>query len=198
MDSMESERPSCGDVTQLVLRLQEGDRKAADRLLEILYAELRNQASARFAQKCAGHTLQPTALVHEAFIRLVGNQEIQWEGRSHFLAVAAKAMRHVLADHVKARRAAKRGGDWQKVTIGKVEYSNDATKEIDAIDLHDTLLELARLSEGQARIVELRFFGGMTVVEVARLLKLSERTVRGEWPLARAWLRSRLGKDEPQ
>jgi RNA polymerase sigma factor (TIGR02999 family) len=192
---MSSERTTPGDVTRLVQQQQEGDREAADRLLQLLYRELRSQAAAYFGSDRAGHTLQPTALVHEAFLRLVGNVEIQWEGRSHFFAVAAKAMRHVLADHAKARRAQKRGGDWNRVTLGRVG-TDDETQVFDAADLHEALEELAKLSERQARIVELRFFGGLTVPEAARVLEVSERTVRGEWHLARAWLRHRLGKGQ--
>ena len=185
-----------GEVTQLIQQLRDETGTAAERLLPLVYQELRSLAQSCFQDQRPDHTLQPTALVHEAFIRLVGNTEIQWEGRSHFLAVAAKAMRNVLADYARARRAEKRGGDWQRVTLSGIG-SDSGTRAYDAQDIDEALKELAELNERHARIVELRFFAGLTVVEAAGVLGVSERTIRGEWRLARAWLRHRLGTGEP-
>jgi RNA polymerase sigma-70 factor, ECF subfamily len=185
-----------GEITQLIQQLCDDTGAAAERLLPLVYQELRALAQSFFEGQRPDHTLQPTALVHEAFIRLVGNTEIQWESRSHFLAVAAKAMRNVLSDHARGRRAAKRGGDWQRVTLSGIG-SDAGARAYDACDIDEVLKELADLNERHARIVELRFFAGLTVNEAAAVLGVSERTIRGEWRLARAWLRQRLGTGEP-
>jgi RNA polymerase sigma-70 factor (ECF subfamily) len=185
-----------GEVTQLLGQLGTHRGAAAERLLPLVYDELRALARAYFEGHRPNGTLQPTELVHEAYLRLVGNSDIQWEGRSHFLAVAARAMRHVLADHARARRALKRGGDWHNVTLTGIG-SDAGNRMFDACDVDEALQELARLDERHAQVVELRFFAGLTVVEAAHVLGVSERTLRGEWRLARAWLRQRLGAGEP-
>lgn len=172
------------------------DGRLSTELLPRIYEELRAQAGAFLNGQRPGHTLQPTALVHEAYLRLIGNQDIKWEGRSHFVALAAKAMRHVLADHARARRAAKRGGEWGRVSLSGIG-TDGREMTFDALDIHEALEKLAELNERQARIVELRFFGGLTEEEAAKVLGVSERTVRGEWRLCRAWLRQQLGSGDP-
>ncbi len=172
-------------------RLRLPDGRLSSDLLPKVYEELRAQAEAFLNGQRPGHTLQPTALVHEAYLRLVGNQAIRWEGRSHFVALAAKAMRHVLADHARSHRAAKRGGEWGRVTLSGIG-TDGHDSAYDALDIDEALEKLAALNERHARIVELRFFGGLTVEEVAEVLGVSERTVRGEWRLCRAWLRQQL------
>jgi RNA polymerase sigma-70 factor (ECF subfamily) len=179
------------ELTQLVAAMRAGDSAARDALLPLLYADLRQQAMSYFRAQRGGHTLQPTALVHEAFIRIVGNSDIAWEGRSHFLAVAAKAMRNVLADHARRRRAEKRGGGWERVTLTGLG-SDGGERRIDALDLDEALEALAKVSARQARIVELRFYGGMSVEQVAHVLEVSPRTVELDWRMSRAWLRDRL------
>lgn len=164
-------------------------------LIPQIYPMLRAQAQAVLEGQRAGDTLQPTVLVHEAFIRLMGNDAITWEGRSHFLAVAAKAMRNILADHARARRASKRGGDWARVTLTGIG-TDGQSRAFDALDIDEALERLAALNERQARLVELRFFGGLTEEEAATVLGISERTARGEWRLCRAWLRQQLGGGE--
>ena len=178
-------------VTRLLGSLNAGDASARETLLVLLYNDLRRQASSYFRAQRGDHTLQPTALVHEAFVRIAGNANISWEGRSHFLAVAAKAMRNVLADHARKRRAEKRGGAWERVTLTGLG-SDDGERMIDALDLDEALAALRQADERQARIVELRFYGGLSVDEVAHLLEVSPRTVDLDWRMARAWLRNRL------
>jgi len=172
-----------------------GDRSARGALLPLVYADLRAQAEAYFRSQRDNHTLQPTALVHEAYLRLMGNADLEWEGRSHFLAVAAMAMRNVLADHARRRRAEKRGGAWDRVTLTGLG-SDAGERAIDALDLDEALQALARIDERQARIVELRFYGGLTVEEVAHVLEVSSRTIALDWRMARAWLRNRLDGEE--
>lgn len=182
------------EVTQLVLAMNGGDQSARSALLPLVYAELRQQAESYFRAQRGNHTLQPTALVHEAYLRLMGSTDIAWESRSHFLAVAAMAMRNVLADHARRRRAQKRGGvDGARERITLTGLGSDpGERDIDALDLDDALQALALVDERQARIVELRFYGGLTVEEVAHVLNVSSGTVALDWRMARAWLRNRL------
>jgi RNA polymerase sigma-70 factor, ECF subfamily len=184
--------PDAATVTRLLGSLGDNDASAREALLRLLYNDLRAQASSYFRAQRANHTLQPTALVHEAFMRIAGNANITFEGRSHFLAVAAMAMRNVLADHARRRRAEKRGGgDWERITLTGLG-SDDGERMIDALDLDEALAALQREDERQAKIVELRFYGGLSVDEVAHILGVSPRTVDLDWRMARAWLRNRL------
>ena len=185
-----------GDVTRLIARLKDDGDAAARHLLPLVYQELRALAQSFFNNERPGHTLQPTAVVHEAFIRLVGDTPISFQGRSHFFMAAAKAMRHVLTDHARHRRAAKRGGDWQRVTLSGIG-SDASDRAFDSVEIDEALTELEEQNQRWAQIVELRFFCGMTVAEVADTLGISERTVSAEWRLARALLRRSLGKGEP-
>lgn len=180
------------DVTLLLQAMANGSAGAEERLLEVVYAELRAIAGAFFKAQGPEHTLQPTALVHEAFIKLVGNRDTAWEGRSHFIAVAAKAMRHVLIDHARRARALRRGGEAQRVTLSGI-FAHERESVIDALDVDSALTRLASVDERQARVVELRFFAGLSVPEVGRVLGVSDRTVELDWRLARAWLRRELG-----
>lgn len=181
------------EVTTLVTMSQAGDAGAGQRLMEAVYEELRRLAGAYLAHQNAGHTLQPTALVHEAFIKLIDHDHAKWNGRAHFFAVAAKAMRHILVDHARARKADKRGGDWARVTLDAAVMHVGGDRGVDTLVVNEALEELSRLDERQARIIELRFFGGLAVEEVAELLGVSKSTVEAEWRMARAWLSKRLG-----
>lgn len=183
------------DATRLIGQLGDAEGSAARRLLPLVYKELRALAQSYFDHQRPDHTLQPTAVVHEAFVRLVGNTQIAWEGRSHFLAVAAKAMRNVLADHARRKWSAKRGGDWERITLSDIG-SSGSNHSFDVCNLDGALEDLETLNERHARIVELRFFGGLTVPQVGLVLDVTERTVRREWRLARAWLRERLAEGE--
>ncbi|MEN8151043.1 MAG: ECF-type sigma factor [Planctomycetota bacterium] len=184
-----------GEFTRLVEEHRAGSEEAGERLIAILYDELRRAASAFFRHERPGHTLQPTALVHEAFLRIAGGAEIQWQGRAHLVSVAARAMRRVLVDHARKRDAAKRKAAGGRVTLAGLAVGG-VEPGYDAIDVAAALEELAEISPRQAEVVDLRFFGGLGDAETAEVLGVSERTVRGEWRLARAMLRERLSAEE--
>ena len=177
-----------GEVTLLLGQLREGKQEAANQLIPLIYGELRRMAGAYMKQERAGHTLQATALVHEAYMRLVGEQQGPWQNRAHFFAIAAHTMRQVLLDHARRRRADKRGGTRAR----KVEFdanlliSEDKLEDVIALD--EALERLARIDPRQSRLVELRFFAGLGVEEVAEVMGLSTVTIKREWRSARAWL----------
>jgi RNA polymerase sigma factor (TIGR02999 family) len=171
---------------------------AAGRLMPLVYGQLRALAASWFAAQPAGHTLQPTALVHEAYLRMVGQTRVGWSGRAHFFAVAAKAMRQILVNHAEARHAQKRGGQFDRVTLsdivdGTPGGARQPDREVDASALHEALSRLEALDERQARIVELRYFGGLNVDEVAHVLDVSVSTVEKDWRMAKLWLVRELG-----
>lgn len=180
-------------VVELVEASQSGDASATDRLLPLIYDELRARAAAHLRQQAPGHLLQPTALVHEVYVRLAGNGRANWAGRTHVLAVASKMLRRVLIDHARARKAAKRGG-------GKAEFSFSTGFEpvdesnLDADELDDALQRLAQIDGRAARVVEMRFFAGMSDAEIAVELKVTARTVHSDWTYARAWLSRDLSR----
>lgn len=183
------------DVTQLLLAWGEGDRAAEDDLLPAVYAELHRQAARAMRREHAGHTLQATALVHEAYLRLIDQRRVQWRNRAQFFGIAAQLMRRILVDHARQRLAAKRGGGAAQVTLGSADGDAGAPAGADALDvlaLHDALERLAALDHDQARLVELRYFGGMSIDETAEALGVSPATVKREWATARAWLRREL------
>lgn len=169
-----------------------GRGEPAERLFPLVYSELRALAHAWFARESPGTTLQPTAVVHEAYVRLVAGNGRRWKNCTHFKAVAAKAMRHILIDHARRRRALKRGGDRHRVTLSEAVHASPEAVEVDMLDLDAALNELSTLNERQGTITELRFLGGLTNEEIAEYLNVSERTVRLEWQMARAWLLCRL------
>jgi len=179
------------EATQLLQALEGRDPAVADRLFAIVHDELRAVAGAYFQNQRLDHTLQPTALVNEAFIKLVDQTSVQWQSRAHFLAVAAKAMRQILIDHARAHDAAKRGGDLCRVTMGDAATPITET-DPELLDLDEALRKLAAIDQRQSKIVELRFFGGMSVEEVAHVLGVSKTTVETEWRMARAWIRREL------
>ncbi|MCH8147642.1 MAG: sigma-70 family RNA polymerase sigma factor, partial [Planctomycetes bacterium] len=168
-------------VTQMITQTGDGqaERLAKD-LLPLVYDELRDLAQKYLRGERKNHTLQPTALVHEAFMRLVDQSRVNWQGRTHFFAVGAQAMRRILIDHARARGRGKRGGDWQRVILSGLE-NEESKDDVDSITLHDALETLASLDAQQAQIVELRFFGGLTVEEVAKVMRVSKRKIEGDW-----------------
>jgi RNA polymerase sigma factor (TIGR02999 family) len=178
--------PSDRDVTGLLQAVEPGEDGAQQKLLERVYDELRQMARARMARERHGHTLQPTALVHEAYLRLVGAAP-RWENRAHFFASAAEAMRRVLVDAARARAARKRGGDHLRVSLGDAAASADLTPE-ELLDLDRALERLAALDPQMARVVMLRYFTGLSVEETGAVLGVSTRTVQRLWTAARAWL----------
>ncbi|MCU0873443.1 MAG: sigma-70 family RNA polymerase sigma factor [Pirellulaceae bacterium] len=181
-----------GETTRLLLEACQGQRASLEALLPLVYDELKAIAVQRLRGERPDHTLQPTALVHEAFLRMVDQTRVQWQNRAHFCAVAANMMRRILVDHARARAAEKRGAGRREVplldTIGLAKERNP----VDIVALDDLLRELARLHERHARVVELRFFGGLNVEETAHTLGVSPATVKNDWRAARAWLLTQL------
>lgn len=185
--------PPPGGVTRMLADVAAGDRDAAASLFAIVYDELRRLAASALRRERPDHTLQPTALVHEAYLRLADEPDARWENRAHFLAVAAQAMRRILVDHARGRNALKRGsGESLRPLEGIDVEAAGADATIDLLVLDEALARLASLDARQARVVELRFFGGLTVEETAAVTGLSERTVKREWQMARAWLRREM------
>ncbi len=181
------------DVQQLLQSLAEGDSQAAEGLLPVLYQELKAIASRHMQGERADHTLQATALVHEAFLKLIDQSRVKWQGKAHFCAVASNIMRRILVDHARSKNAAKRGKGVQRITLDERLLQEGSSDEVDVIELDERLTELASLHPRQARVVEMRYFAGMSVEETAAALDVSVSTVKGDWRIARAWLASRIG-----
>lgn len=191
------------DITTLLGRAAQGDGKAADVLFPIIYDELRGLAGAFLAQERAGHTLQTTALVNEAYVKLMGGDaaSFRFNGRSHFLAVAAQAMRRILITHARDRKRQKRGGGAGRISFSQAELVAAAPEpDVDLVALDDALTRLAVMDERKSRLVEMRFFAGMNVEEIAEALGVGTATVKRDWAMARAWLYrevSREGTGDP-
>jgi RNA polymerase sigma factor (TIGR02999 family) len=185
---------SPNDITMLLRKAASGAPDGVNRLMEAIYDDLRRMAVAQLTDERASHTLQPTALVHEAYLRLVGQHSTDWNDRLHFFAVASRIIRRILIDHARERRAKKRGGAAARVPIEAVDPPLEG-REVDLIALDEALEELTQLDERQARIVELRFFGGCTIDEVATLLDAGRRTIDRDWQAAKAWLYCRLADE---
>jgi RNA polymerase sigma factor (TIGR02999 family) len=181
---------SAGEVTAILLQASSGDSQARDRLFLAVYQQFRTLAQSYLSRESDGHTLQPTALVHEAYLKLVDQRRADWKSRSHFFAVGAMAMRRILVDHARARLRDKRGAGADRIPLEDGLLSTEHDADVIAVD--DALQDLAGLDERHAKIVELRFFGGLTEAESAEILGVSERTLRREWRMCRAWLRERL------
>src|SRR5437867_1458252 len=188
---MGSSSSESAKITQLLVDWNNGRTGALEDLLPLVYAELRRLAAQRLRLERPDHTLQPTALVHEAYIRLVDQRRVRWQNRAHFYGVAAHVMRRILVDRARARKADKRGGAWERVTLVGDKTSN-AANDVDVLVLNDALERLAALDAQQERIVELRYFGGLTLDETAAVIGISTATVKREWAIARAWLRAEL------
>ena len=178
-------------VTGLLLQWGQGDEGALERLIPLVHRELHAIARRCMAGERAGHSLQATALVNEAYLRLVEGKDVKWQDRAHFLAVAARVMRRILVDHARASRAQKRGGPITKVTFDEALVVTNESRE-DFVALDDALKELAAFDERKSRVIELRFFGGLSVEETAVVLKVSPATVMGDWRLAKAWLQREM------
>jgi len=175
------------DITLMLQAVERGEKQASEKLLPLVYDELRRLAAARMAREAAGQTLQPTALVHEAWLRLVGDGDRNWEGRAHFFGAAAEAMRRILIERARSKSRLKRGGDRVRVDLDGLNLA--ATTPDDRVLLIDESLErLEKKDAGMARIVVLKFFGGLTNEEIAKMLGLNERTIRRQWTFAKAWL----------
>jgi RNA polymerase sigma factor (TIGR02999 family) len=183
-------------VTEALNNLARGDERALDRLLPVVYRELKRLAAGYLRSERSEHTLQPTALAHEAYLRLVGREKIEWQSRAHFLGVAARAMREILVDYARRRKAMKRGGG-QALTVYDEALPVAGGRPVAFDDLDQALVDLSRLSERQAKVVELRYFGGLTIEETGEVLGISPVTVKRDWATARAWLYRELTGSSP-
>ena len=175
------------DVTKILDAIQQGDPKAAEDLLPMVYEELRKLANYKMAQQPEGHTLQPTALVHEAYLKLLGDGKHSWNDRRHFFAAAAEAMRHILVDRARRKAAARHGGGWQRMNLDNVVAATETTDE-NVLLVNEALEKLSLHDAAAAELVKLRFFAGLTFPQAAEVLDVSERTAKRMWSYARAWL----------
>lgn len=182
---------SSEEITQLLVEWSNGDQVALDKLMPLVYGELRQMARRYMSRQAPGHTLQTTALIHEAFLKLINQSEKQWQNRAHFFGVAAQAMRAILVDYARSRQYAKRGGGAQAVELDEAAtVSGERAAELVALD--DALKALAQVDPRKSRVVEMRYFGGLSVEETAEVLKVSPDTVMRDWRLAKTWLRREL------
>lgn len=184
--------PSPKDITQMLIDWSNGDREALDKLLPVVYAELRRQAARQLRHERPGHTLQTTDLIHEAYLRLVDQRNVRWQNRAHFFAVAAQSMRRILVDHARRRHRAKRGGSAIALPLDE-GLLVAADKSVDLLALDEALTRLAAIDVRQSQIVELRFFSGMKIEETAAVLGVSLTTVKDDLNMAKAWLRREIG-----
>lgn len=183
----------CGKdrVTELLVRFRGGDREAEAQLVHAVYAELRALAAVCLRNERRDHTLQPTALVHEAFLRMTNNNQPMWQNRAHFFGVAARLMRQILVDYARRHRTRKRGGSCQMLTLDEA-FAFTKEKSSEMVMLDNALSRLSEQDERQARIVEMKFFGGLGIDEIAEVLEISPRTVKRDWTMARAWLHQEI------
>jgi RNA polymerase sigma factor (TIGR02999 family) len=178
---------SPNEITEQLIAWSKGDEAALEKLIPAVYQELRRMADHYLRGEDSGHSLQPTALVHEAYLRLIDQSKVEWQNRAHFFGVAAQMMRRILIDHAKAKHRVKRGGTAVKVVLDEnANFTHERASELLALD--DALQSLAGMDERKSRIVELRYFGGLTVEETAQVLGISDKTVMRDWNLAKAWL----------
>ena len=186
-------RVAAAEVTQLLVRWSAGDREALEQLMPVIYEECRQIAARQLRRERREHTLNPTSLVHEMYLRLVDQRRANWQNRAQFFGIAAQLMRRILVDHARARRAQKRGGSAMFVSLADVSDEADDARVADVLAIDQALQRLAAVDAEQVRIVELRFFAGLSVEETAHVLGRSPRTVKREWQLAKAWLYRELG-----
>lgn len=184
---MEGHLAEPSDVTTLLGQWSDGNPAALDQLLPLIYADLRRLAASHLRRERPGHTLQSTALVHEAFLRLVDQRNTHWRNRTHFFGIAASMIRRILVDHARQQRAEKRGGNAVRLELNEGMAAANK-KDFDIVALDDALARLAELDERQSQVIELRFFGGLSIEETAEVMKLSPATVKRDWTIARAWL----------
>lgn len=188
---------SPNEVTELLIKWSKGDKAALDELMPVIHSELRRLARRYMARERPGHTLQTTALINEAYLRLVDQQGVEWQDRAHFFAVAAQVMRHILVDHARKYQSEKRGAGAQKVPLDEVIVANQE-RAAELVTLDQALNDLATIDPRQSQIVELRFFGGLTVEETAEVMKIAPITVMREWRTAKAWLRDKCSVLSPE
>jgi RNA polymerase sigma-70 factor (ECF subfamily) len=185
--------PSPNEVTQLLVAWSNGDQVARDELMSVVYQELHRLAHQYMKRESPDHTLQTSALVNEAFLRLVDQRDVKWQNRSHFFGLAAQMMRRILVDYARSRKYAKRGGGAREISLDETMISDDRSNEVVALD--DSLQELAKIDQRKSQIVELRFFAGLSIEETADVLAVSPGTVMRDWTLAKAWLRRQMSSN---
>lgn len=185
--------PSPTNITQMLIDWSNGDQEALDKLIPVVYTELRRQAARHLRSERAGHTLQTTDLIHEAYLRLVDQKNVRWQNRAHFFAVAAQSMRRILVDHARRRHRAKRGGSGIVLPLDDVLVVAAEKTEVNLLELDEALTRLAAIDVRQSRIVELRFFSGLSIEETAAVIGVSRTTVKDDLNIAKAWLRRELG-----
>jgi RNA polymerase sigma-70 factor, ECF subfamily len=190
---MPTDNPKAENVTLLLKQMSSGNQDVIAQLVPMLYNELRRLAGHYLRAERPNHTLQPTALVHEAYLRLIEQNEVEWKNRGHFFAVAAQQMRRILVDYARSHRAAKRGGSTPKIPLDLV-VAQSPLKAGDIVELDQVLARLSSIDPQQSRVVELRVFGGLTVEEVAEILHISPATVKRDWSMAKAWLIREMGR----
>ena len=186
--------PSAQNVTEMLRDWRNGDQEALEQLIPVVYDELHRQAARYLRREHPGHILQTTALIHEAYLRLINQQNIEWQNRAHFYAIAARLMRQILVDHARRRQATKRGGSDIKVPLEEAMVISPG-ENVDLVALDEALTRLAAIDPQQSRIVELRYFSGLSVEETAEVLGVSSRTVNRDWNVAKAWLRQQIARD---
>lgn len=182
-------------VTELLIDLSNGKTRAADEILPVVYDELKRIARYYMSKESASHTLQATALVHETYLKLIDQRKVDWQNRAHFFGLAAEIMRRILVNHARDKKAEKRGGELQKVSLS-VAIDEFQQKDIDILVLNESLEDLAEFDKRKAKVVELKFFGGLTTKEICEVLQVSDATVEREWTFAKAWLFSRMKNEE--
>jgi RNA polymerase sigma factor (TIGR02999 family) len=182
------------DLTALLHAWRKGDDAARDKLMSLVYDELRRLAASYLRRERPGHTLQPTALVHEAYLQLIDQSQVSWESRAHFFGAAARLMRRILVDHARAHKAEKRGGGEERLELNEA-IGVPEQKDLNLLALDDALSELARIDPQQSQIVELRYFGGLSIEETAAVLSISPATVKREWSMAKVWLYRQISRD---
>ena len=190
-----NDQPARADITALLQEWQRGNREAIDRLMPLVYNELHMLAARYMSRERSDNTLQPTALVNEAYLRLAGQRDVDWQNRAHFFGIAAQLMRRILVDHARHQSRLKRGGDVPIVPIEDADAAAQGADPIGAFELDQVLSRLEAIDAQQGRIVELRFFGGLTIEETAEVMQLSTGTIKRDWAVARAWLYRELTRE---
>ncbi len=191
---MEHSADKSREITRMLHEWSDGRREALEDLMPLVYNELRRQASRYLRRERIGHTLQTTALIHEAYLKLIEQRDVNWQNRAHFFGIAAQAMRRILVDYAKTRHREKRGGAGENLLLDEARFIAFKEKSIDLIALDQALTRLAKFDDQQARIVELRYFSGLSIEETAEVLKISPATVKRDWTIAKAWLKREIEK----
>lgn len=182
------------EISRILQQWSDGGKEASDKLMPLVYDELRRQASRYMRRERIGHTLQTTALIHEAYLKLIDQRDVNWQNRAHFFGVAAQAMKRILVDYAKSRHREKRGGEAENMPLDEARFVISDGKSVDLIELDEALTRFAEFDPQQAKIVELKYFAGMKIEEIAEALRLSPATVKREWNSAKAWLHSEISK----